>query len=187
MSSQSTPTKSEEKQKKSARFKLNVQQKNWLVYAHIATAGIWFGTGLCMVIIALHNLKTTNGDELYILNTVMQLLDEVVIIPAATASLITGALLSGLTNWGFVKYYWVITKWIATLSLIIFGTFWLGPWTNAITSISQELRSQALQNPLYMFDDRATIMGGIVQTICLLALIAISVLKPWGRRKSAQS
>lgn len=39
-----------------------------------------------MVIIALHNLKTTNGDELYILNTVMQLLDEVVIIPAATAS-----------------------------------------------------------------------------------------------------
>lgn len=86
MSSQSTPTKSEEKQKKSARFKLNVQQKNWLVFAHIATAGIWFGTGLCMVIIALHNLKTTNGDELYILNTVMQLLDEVVIIPAATAS-----------------------------------------------------------------------------------------------------
>ncbi|ERT06395.1 hypothetical protein M595_3641 [Lyngbya aestuarii BL J] len=46
---------------------------------------------------------------------------------------------------------------------------------------------QALQNPLYMFNDQATIIGGIVQTICLLMIIAISVLKPWGRRKSTKT
>ncbi len=185
--SQSTSQNTEQKPQKFKIPKLSVKPKNWLISAHIATAGIWFGTGLCMVIIALYNLKTTNGDQLYAINSVMQLLDEVVIIPAATASLVTGALLSALTNWGFVKYYWVITKWIATISLIVFGTLWLGPWTNAITSISAELRLQALQNPLYMFNDQATIIGGIVQTICLLMIIAISVLKPWGRRKSAKT
>ena len=187
MMSQSTPTKSQENPKKSARFKLSLQPKNWLVSAHVATVGVWLGTALCMIAIALHNLKATDGDELYTVNTVMKLLDEVVIIPAASASLFTGALLSGLTNWGFVKYYWVIAKWFATISLIVFGTFWLGPWTNAITSISEELRLQALQNPVYMFTDRATIVGGIVQTISLLAIVAISVIKPWGRRKSSQS
>ncbi|MEB3279293.1 MAG: hypothetical protein VKK42_10285 [Lyngbya sp.] len=90
--SQSTTTKPEENQKKSARFKLNLKQKNWLVSAHVASVGIWFGTGLCMVIIALYNLITTNGDQLYAINLVMQLLDEVVIIPAASASLLTAGL-----------------------------------------------------------------------------------------------
>jgi hypothetical protein len=35
-----------------------------------------------------------------------------------------------------------------------------------------------------MFDFKAAAIGGAIQTICLLAIIAISVLKPWGRRGS---
>ncbi|WP_413166667.1 hypothetical protein ACL6C3_08180 [Capilliphycus salinus ALCB114379] len=50
---QSTTTKPEENQQKSANFKLNLKQKNWLVSLQVATAGIELGTGFCMVIKAL--------------------------------------------------------------------------------------------------------------------------------------
>lgn len=163
--------------------KLNIKQKNWLLSSHVAFGGIWFGTALCMIIITLSNRNTPNGDQLYAINSILKLLDDLVIIPAATLSLLTGGLLSWLTIWGFVKHYWVIVKWVATVTLIVFGTFWLGPWTNAMTVISEAERLQALQNPLYMFDQKAVLVGAIIQTICLLAIISISVLKPWGRRK----
>jgi hypothetical protein len=162
--------------------RLSVKQKNWLLSAHVAFAGIWFGTALCLVVIALVKSKTANGDELYGINSTLKLLDDFVIIPAANLSLLTGGLLCWLTIWGFFKHYWVIVKWIATITLIVVGTIWLGPWLNSMTAISEADRIQALQNPLYSFDLQGVIIGGIIQTACVLGIIAISVLKPWGRR-----
>ncbi|MCU0567340.1 MAG: hypothetical protein MUF49_12165 [Oculatellaceae cyanobacterium Prado106] len=166
---------------------LRGQQKNWLVSAHVASGGVWLGTAICMVVIALNHQTATNGDELYAVNAVLKLLDDVVIIPAAMLSLLTGGLLSWLTIWGFTKFYWVITKWIATVALIVFGSFWLGPWTNAATAIAQTERLQALTNPLFMFDFKAAATGGAVQVFCLFVIISISVLKPWGRRTIEKS
>ncbi len=162
--------------------KLNVKQKNWLLSFHVAFGGIWFGTALCMVVIAWSNRSTPNGDELYAINSILKRLDDFVIIPSANLSLLTGGLLCWLTIWGFFKHYWVIVKWVATVTLIVVGTIWLGPWVNAVTAISETDRLQALQNPLYIFDQKGVIIGGIIQTFCVLAIVAISVLKPWGRR-----
>ena len=143
---------------------------------------MWFGTALSMIVIALMNRNTTNGDELHAINSIMQLLDDVVIIPSAFFSLVSGGLICWLTVWGFFKHYWVITKWVATVTLIVTVSAWLGPWTNAMTAISAEDRLQALQNPLYVFDQKAVLIGGIIQTSCLLFIIAISFVKPWGKR-----
>jgi hypothetical protein len=162
--------------------KLNVKQKNWLLSAHVAFGSIWFGTLLCMVAIALKNTHTTVADELYAINATLKLLDDFVIIPSANLSLLTGGLLCWLTIWGFFKHYWVIVKWIATVTLISTGTVWLGPWLNAATSISDIERAQAFSNPLYTFDIKGVLIGGAIQTLCVLVIIGISVLKPWGRR-----
>ncbi|MGL5806722.1 MAG: hypothetical protein ACRC2R_04350 [Xenococcaceae cyanobacterium] len=163
--------------------KLTLKQKNWLLSFHIAVGGIWFGTALVMVAIAWKNQYTENGESLYAIHSVLKLLDDFVIIPSATLSLLSGALLCGLTIWGFIKHYWVIAKWIVTVGLIVFGTLWLGPWTNAMTAMSEVEKLQVLENPIYMFDRVAVIIGGILTTLFLLAIIAISTLKPWGRRK----
>ncbi|MEO1068349.1 MAG: hypothetical protein AAFW95_04430 [Cyanobacteria bacterium J06638_6] len=162
--------------------RLSVKPKNWLLSAHVASGAIWLGTALCLVVIALVKGQTANGDELYGINSVLKFMDDWVIIPAAVLSLLTGGLLSWLTIWGFTKHYWVIVKWVATVALITVGTLWLGPWLNAMTAISDIERLQALQNPLYMLDRQGVIWGGLIQTICLFAIVAISVLKPWGRR-----
>lgn len=162
--------------------KLNVKQKNWLVSAHVISGAIWFGTAICMVAISLSNTHTNEGNSLFAINSILKTLDDFIIIPSATASLLTGALLSWLTIWGFFKHYWVTFKWIATVSLITFGTLWLGPWVNTITSISEMEKTKALANPLYSFDAKAALIGGVIQTISIAFIIAVSILKPWGRR-----
>ncbi|MGL5941546.1 MAG: hypothetical protein ACRC2S_14400 [Waterburya sp.] len=167
--------------------RLSVKQKNWLLSLHVASGGIWLGTALCLVAVAIVKGNTAKGDELYGINSTLKLMDDWVIIPTAMLSLITGGLLSWLTIWGFTKYYWVIVKWVTTLMLITTGTIWLGPWLNAMTAISQSDRIYALQDPLYLFDRKGVILGGLIQTICVAAIIVISVVKPWGRRPLQKS
>lgn len=162
--------------------KLSVKPKNWLVSLHVVSGGLWFGAAFCLVGSAIAKGNTSNGDELYAINSVLKFIDDWVIIPTAMLSLLTGGLLSWLTIWGFTKHYWVIVKWVATVTLITTGTIWLGPWLNAMTAISDTQRLQALHNPLYVLDQQRVIIGGLIQTGSLLFLIVISVLKPWGRR-----
>ncbi len=51
-----------------------------------------------------------------------------------------------------------------------------------MTAISATERLQAFQNPLYMFDNYGIIWGGLAITSTMLVIIAVSLLKPWGRR-----
>ncbi|MBD2626050.1 hypothetical protein [Trichormus variabilis] len=162
--------------------KLSVKPKNWLLSLHVISGGIWLGTVVCLMGSAILNRDTPNGDGLYAINLVLKFMDDWIIIPSAMLSLLTGGLLCWLTIWGFTKHYWVIVKWVATLTLITTGTIWLGPWLNAMTAISEVEKSQVLHSQLYVVNQRGVIIGGLIQTSCLLAIMVISVIKPWGRR-----
>lgn len=162
--------------------KLSLKQKNWLLSSHIAFGSLWTGTVLSMALVALRNRNTLNDEALYALNSIINVLDDFVVIPSAIGSVLTATLLCWVTNYGFVKFYWVIVKWILTIALIIFGTFWLYPWSEAATSISDTQGLRAFENQLYMFDTKGVLIGCIVQVLFLFIVIGISVLKPWGRR-----
>ncbi|MGG6270711.1 hypothetical protein ACQ4M3_39330 [Leptolyngbya sp. AN03gr2] len=166
--------------KKSVKFSL--QQKNWVLSFHIGFATLWTGAVLSMFLIAFRNKGTANADILFALNSVINLLDDFVVIPSAIGSVITATLLCWQTNFGFFKFYWVITKWVLSTALIIFGTFWLFPWANEATAISSSEGLRSLQNPIYSFDAVGVLLGTLIQVLFLFVIITISVLKPWGRR-----
>lgn len=168
-------------------FKLSLQQKNWVLSFHIGFAALWTGTVLSMFLIALRNKDTTNSDILFALNSAINLLDDIVVIPAAIGSVITATLLCWQTNYGFFKFYWVIAKWILTTGLMIFGTFWLFPWGNAAEGIALSEGLNSFKNPVYLFDARGVLIGSFIQVSCLFFLIAISTLKPWGRRSTKKT
>ncbi|GAP99996.1 DUF2269 family protein [Leptolyngbya sp. NIES-2104] len=168
-------------------MKLNVKQRNWLLSLHIASGGLWFGTALCSVVLALSFRSLNDGDGIYGINTARNLLGEFVIVPSAILSVVTGALLCAFTNWGFFKHFWVMAKQLVTLILIVVGSVWLGPWTKEMTAISEVARSQALQNPSYLSLQSVVAIGGALQTLALLIIIAISTVKPWGKRKTTRT
>lgn len=162
--------------------KLGIKGRSWLKGFHIFFACAWVGTGISMMLLSLIDGHIQSGDEIYAVNASIKLLDDYIIIPAAFGSLITGLLISLYTNWGFFKFNWVIFKWVATLAQIIFGTFWLGPWTNSATAIADLERGLALQNNTYLYDKQMGAIFGGIQVLLLIAQVLISAYKPWGKR-----
>lgn len=162
--------------------KLGSNGRKWLIGIHILFSCLWIGTAVSMLLTSLVKGHSPNGDELFAVYSSIKLLDDFIIIPAALGSFFTGLLICWLTNWGFVKFNWVILKWAVTLALIIFGTFWLGPWTNGATAISYAERALALQNVKFLYFWKMTILFGSIQLAILVALVFISVFKPWGKR-----
>lgn len=165
--------------------KLSIRQKNWLLSAHISFAALWIGTVLSMFLLSVSNTHATSADSLNTLNVAITLLDDWVVIPAAIGSVVTATLLCWSTNYGFAKFYWVISKWVLTTGLVIFGTFWLFPWGNTAATLSSQAGLAALDNSVYVFDAKGVLLGTAIQVLSLLVIIAISVLKPWGRRPAA--
>ncbi|YAF96559.1 MAG: hypothetical protein AB3A66_02395 [Nodularia sp. CChRGM 3473] len=163
-------------------LKLSIKQRNWLLFAHVGFAALWTGTVLSMFLLALSNQESTNADVLYALHSAINLLDDYVVIPSAIGSVLTATFLCWLTNYGFMKFWWVITKWFLTISLIVFGTFWLYPWSVAAQLMVETKGLMAFEDRGYVLDARGVLIGAAVQAVFLLVIIAFSVIKPWGRR-----
>ena len=98
--------------------KLTLKQKHWLLSAHIIFAALWTGTVFSMFLLSWSNSKSTNADILYALHSAVNLLDDYVVIPAAIGSVLTATFLCWMTNYGFTKFWWVISKWFLSISLI---------------------------------------------------------------------
>lgn len=163
---------------------LTGKAKLWLVSGHVVIAAVWFGVALAMVAIGLYANQTASGDALYTVQSLLAYLNDYLLMPAATLSILSGTAICALTVWGFFKHYWVIAKWIGTVTVITVISGWVGPWVYAATDIAEAERLQALQNPLFLFDQKAAVIGAGLEVFALLGLILISFLKPWGRRPS---
>lgn len=163
-------------------MKLGLKGKAWLKGFHILVSGIWVGAGICLLLLGFLKGHTPNGDELYAFNLAMKIIDDYIIIPSAMASLITGLLICWLTQWGFFKFNWIILKWVLTVAQILFGTFFLGPWTNGATAIANTERALALQNSTYLYFREMNSFYGSIQVALLIVMVFISVFKPWGKR-----
>lgn len=163
--------------------KLGLKGRAWLKGFHIFFCSAWIGTAFSMLLLGFVKGYTPNGDELYAVNASIKLLDDFIIIPAAFGSLITGLLICWLTNWGFFKFKWVIFKWISTIAQILFGTFCLGPWTNGVVAVSNAERAKALQNHTYTYFREMSNYFGVLQTLLLVIVIFISVIKPWMKKQ----
>lgn len=166
--------------------KLAIGQRKWLLATHIGFASLWTGAVLSMFLLSLRNTTSSSGEVLFALNSAINLLDDWIVIPAAIGSVCTATLLCWGTNYGFIKFYWVITKWVLTTSLVVFGTFWLFPWGNTAAELAADQGMGAIDNPIYGFDARGVLLGTLTQVLFLTVIIGISVLKPWGRRSTKE-
>lgn len=90
--------------------KLNIRQRNWLLSVHVGFAALWTGTVLSMFLLSLRNTQVADPGALLTLNSAINLLDDYIVIPSAISSVLTATFLCWTTNYGFTKFYWVITK-----------------------------------------------------------------------------
>ncbi|NTV01504.1 MAG: hypothetical protein HGB04_01780 [Chlorobiaceae bacterium] len=166
--------------------KLTPKGLRWLKGFHLLAASCWIGGAFSLITLYFLKSGVAGGGELYGINRSIHHVDmNIVVLPGAIGSLLTGLGYSLFSNWGFFRHRWLTVKWIATVSAIIFGTFWLGPWETAMMEISGKLGIAALHDPTYLDSQFLNLAFGSLQVSVLALLLFISIFKPWKAKPAA--
>lgn len=168
--------------------KLTPKGLRWLKAFHLLAVCCWIGGAVSLI--SLYFLKSgiTRGEVLYGINSSIHHVDmNIVVIPGAIGSLLTGLVYSTCSHWGFFRHKWLTFKWIVTVSAIIFGTFFLGPWESAMMEISGKMGISALGDNAYLYNQKMNLMFGTLQVITLAVTVFISIFKPWRSGKATRT
>jgi hypothetical protein len=157
-------------------------------FMHLLSASVWTGGGMAVLVLLYDDRQTCSGDELFAYNHAIRSIDDYLIRPAAAGTLVSGTLLCFLSNWGVIRHRWIIVKWTVTLAAIAFGGICLGPWFRELAAFTGIDSLSAHEASGYLRLYHLGVMFGSLQTVVLLILVLISILKPdcrWGRKTVA--
>jgi len=161
-----------------SRQALSRRYRSWLLALHVASGGGWLVAALCMLLISW-----TNSDpaQHYPTGLVLERMDRLIMIPLPLVAIATGIVLSWGTSWGFVRWYWVIVKQLATYALMALGPFTVHEWIVQMTDLSRA----GVAGAAYANTQRLHVLASLAIVATGAAIVTISVLKPWGRRRAA--
>ena len=159
--------------------KLKAKGLKWLKGFHLIAVARWVGGGVAWILLYFLKDGVADSGVLYGINQSIHHVDmAVVVIPGAFGCLLTGLIYSSFSNWGFFKHNWLIVKWIVTVTAILFGTFFLGPWETAMMEISGEIGISSLSDPAYRYNQKMNLVFGALQVLVLMITVFISIFKP---------
>lgn len=165
-------------------MKLSAKGRLWLKSIHILISVLLLGGAACILV--LRAMNWADEAHLHSLDYAILLIEQGIIIPAATGAFLTGFLESWLTNWGFIRYRWVIVKWAVLIAAVLIGTIWLGPWASQMVLLTEVQGAAALDNPVYLQIRLMHTLLFTVQALALAALPFVSAIKPWMNHPSAR-
>ncbi|MGE8077406.1 hypothetical protein [Peribacillus loiseleuriae] len=165
--------------------KISLTQKRWLLTIHILFAAIMFGVTVAFLILSLTAANTSSLDVLKACYNGMHILAKTSVKASTIGTLITGILLSVLTNWGLFKFYWIIVKEVLTIVSIGLGVVGMYRWSLSAVTFVSTAGFDAWQYPSFVVNNEQLLIGIILQIISLGTMFVISVFKPWGQRKKS--
>lgn len=154
-----------------------------LLAAHVVVSGAWLGITFAKIVLGVAAVTSSTPNASRPLYLSMEAVD-VVFPPTAIATLVTGILLSLGTKWGLLEYYWVTTKLVLTVGVVVTG----------IALVDRLiLRSTSAPYPEGVGD--GAVLGVPSAPALLISLSAahvlmlgvatvLSVYKPWGKVSS---
>ena len=168
--------------------KLKAKGLKWLKGFHLIAVSCWIGGAVALLLLYFLKDGVADGGVLYGINQSIHHVDmAVVVIPGAFGCLVTGLIYSSFSNWGFFMHTWLIFKWIVTVTAILFGTLFLGPWETNMMEISGKIGLSSLNDPAYLYNQKMNMMFGTVQVLILMTTVFISIFKPWKSKKSKKT
>jgi len=152
---------------------------------HLLAVSFWVGGGFSEMVLYYASSTAQSGGELFgLLRGCRFVSIYVVVYLGAFGSFFTGLAYSMCTNRGFFRHKWVIIKWATTVYLMVCGTWFLGPWGIEMLEKAQVMGLESLSDPAYQ-EIRSKLLTLLsVHVSAFVALIVISVFKPWEVKES---
>jgi uncharacterized protein with FMN-binding domain len=164
----------------------NAHLKRWIKIVHIIFAGCALG-GL-ISILALTKLKQggkLQGNAFPIDFSILKIFS-VIVNYSFFGILGTAFLYEFFTEWGFLKYKWIIAKWTIVGFLFILTIFGLGPAINGMASISDAGFHETVLKAQYIQFTNKVIIFTLLELLCMFILMVTSVIKPWGKIRASK-
>ncbi len=142
---------------------------------HIVFTGGWVGlvVGMCIL-----GLSAAFGSDPGFALTCYEVMRRFgVAIPIfALGSIFTGLVLSAVTPWGLVRYWWTITKAVLALATIVTAVMLGGSWREqAIVLLEAHFPAAPGSSAAWLL-----VGSSVAHLLMLAAATVISVDKPWG-------
>ncbi len=133
-----------------------------LVWLHVVTSVGWLSQAVALLALLLYGMKTSDVSAF----RMARVLDHEVLAIMANTSAFTGLMLSATTPWGYFRHWWVLAKFVITVSQLYIGIF-------ILSGNLEQAANGHVSNWMP------------VGTACMIGAIAfqtwLSVAKPWGR------
>lgn len=167
-------------------MKLSANGQKILKVVHLVSAIAWIGSAIVMNLLR-HLVEVESPEAMYYVAAVLEAIDMDILVPAAILCLITGLIYGLFTPWGFFKHGWLVFKWVFTVLMILFGTFYMGPRVSDNVAVATELLSGGGEEAAYLRNVADCAWSGAVQIFLLGVIVVVSVFKPRKKGKHKRS
>lgn len=150
---------------------------------HLISVCCWLGGGTALFLLSAAKYQGwITGQAVYGADLAAHVIDRWVVVNlGAFLCFMTGLAYGVLTKWGFFRHRWIVLKWVVLFLCIGFG-IWLGGKEQAMLALSHTLGEEAMAAPEYRAVLLPYCLGGLMQICVLVAVVFISIFKPFGRR-----
>ncbi len=149
------------------------RSRSLLVWLHVVTSVGWMSQAL-----ALFALNAEDAATRLSALTMAEMLDKELLVYLANTAAFTGLMLSALTPWGYFRHWWVLGKFVITISQLYAGIFILSP--NLAASVQAAAKGQ--DRPAGVL-----VVGSLLMVSAIAFQAWLSVAKPWKRTPWADS
>jgi hypothetical protein len=162
--------------------------RKFVLFTHITFSVGWFGAVVPYLALTIAGLTSHDVQVVRAAYVSMDLIGWFVIVPFSIAALLTGLVQSLGTQWGLFRHWWIVVKFLLTIISIAIllrhmqGASHMAHMAAGAALSTPDFRAQQIQHLVHPG-------GGL---LVLLAVMALSVFKPWGltpygRREASQT
>lgn len=153
-----------------------------LKFFHVLFAAISFGGIASLFYLDIQLGQATKGQHFSLSLAGFYLFNGVVYL-SFMGLLLTAAMYSLFTKWGFFRHHWVTLKWVGALLAFGVSWIWLGPAVDGLASLSDAgLQLTGNRGEFGELLQRSQ-TAGIFALLVFLTMFFISIFKPFGKRK----
>jgi hypothetical protein len=144
--------------------------------AHVTFSAGWPGAVVAYLALAIGALTSHDAQMVRAAYLSMELIGWFVIVPFSLAALLTGLVQSLGTQWGLVRHYWILAKFLLTIG----ATIVLLQHMEAVSRMAAVAAQTTLSSADFSALRIQLVLHAAGSLLVLLAATTLSVYKPWG-------
>jgi hypothetical protein len=157
-----------------------------MLTAHVATSLGWFGAAAAVLALGIAGLATADAGVASGAYFGTEVIWRFVIIPFSLGAVLTGLVQAFGTQWGLLRHYWVVAKFVITISAVLLLLLHTGSLLPALAraaaaDVSGATESAGAHHHAGVPPRIHLIVAASGTLLLLLTAAALSIYKPWGK------